>query len=88
MTVHADNTVTLYSSIKPLAKAAIGLRWLLRKDGLGVGHGLHHPDSERACGHAGEPVAVEVVEVHCCGPLLRCRLSMPRCGTGSVTLDP
>ncbi len=28
--------ITLYSSIKPLARAWIGARWLLRKDGLGA----------------------------------------------------
>jgi len=34
--VACKEPITLYSSIKPLAKAAIGVRWLLRKDGLGA----------------------------------------------------
>ncbi len=34
--VACKEPVTLYSSIKPLAKALIGARWLLRKDGLGA----------------------------------------------------
>jgi len=46
------------------AGAGVGAFVCLGQDGLGVGHRLHHPDSERAGGHAGEPMAVEVVEVH------------------------
>jgi choline dehydrogenase len=34
--VACKEPITLYSSIKPLAKALIGARWLLRKDGLGA----------------------------------------------------
>lgn len=34
--VEATQPVTLYSSMNPLAKAMIGARWLLRKDGLGA----------------------------------------------------
>jgi len=34
--VACKQPVSLYSSINPLAKARIGLRWLLRKDGLGA----------------------------------------------------
>jgi choline dehydrogenase len=34
--VEATKPVTLYSSMNPLAKALIGLRWLLRRDGLGA----------------------------------------------------
>ncbi|QXQ08429.1 choline dehydrogenase [Sphingosinicellaceae bacterium] len=34
--VEATQPVTLYSSMNPLAKLAIGARWLLRKDGLGA----------------------------------------------------
>jgi len=34
--VACTEPITLYSSIKPLAKALIGARWLLRKDGLGA----------------------------------------------------
>lgn len=32
----ATQPITLYSSLNPIAKALIGLRWLLRKDGLGA----------------------------------------------------
>ena len=34
--VACKEPITLYSSMGPLAKALIGLRWLLRKDGLGA----------------------------------------------------
>ncbi|NNM56204.1 choline dehydrogenase [Acidocella sp.] len=34
--VACKQPVTLYSSMNPLAKAMIGLRWLLRRDGLGA----------------------------------------------------
>ena len=34
--VACKEPITLYSSIKPLARALIGARWLLRKDGLGA----------------------------------------------------
>lgn len=34
--MEATKPVTLYSSMNPLAKLAIGARWLLRKDGLGA----------------------------------------------------
>jgi choline dehydrogenase len=34
--VACTQPITLYSSMNPLAKALIGLRWLLRHDGLGV----------------------------------------------------
>jgi choline dehydrogenase len=34
--IEATKPVTLYSSMNPLAKAMIGLRWLLRRDGLGA----------------------------------------------------
>jgi choline dehydrogenase len=34
--VACKQPISLYSSIKPLAKAWIGARWLLRKDGLGA----------------------------------------------------
>jgi len=34
--VACKEPITLYSSIKPMAKALIGARWLLRKDGLGA----------------------------------------------------
>ena len=34
--MEATQPVTLYSSMNPLAKLAIGARWLLRKDGLGA----------------------------------------------------
>jgi choline dehydrogenase len=34
--VACKQPITLYSSIKPLAKALIGMRWLLFKDGLGA----------------------------------------------------
>ena len=34
--IEATKPVTLYSSMNPLAKALIGLRWLLRRDGLGA----------------------------------------------------
>jgi choline dehydrogenase len=34
--VACKQPITLYSSIKPLARALIGARWLLRKDGLGA----------------------------------------------------
>ncbi len=34
--VACKQPITLYSSIKPWAKALIGMRWLLRKDGLGA----------------------------------------------------
>ena len=34
--MEATQKVTLYSSMNPLAKLAIGARWLLRKDGLGA----------------------------------------------------
>lgn len=34
--VESTRPITLYSSMNPLAKALIGLRWLLRRDGLGA----------------------------------------------------
>ncbi len=34
--VASKRPVTLYSAMNPLAKALIGLRWILRKDGLGA----------------------------------------------------
>jgi choline dehydrogenase len=34
--VACNEPITLYSSIKPLSRALIGARWLLRKDGLGA----------------------------------------------------
>jgi len=34
--VACKEPITLYSSIKPLSRARIGARWLLRKDGLGA----------------------------------------------------
>ena len=34
--VACKQPITLYSSIKPLSRAMIGARWLLRKDGLGA----------------------------------------------------
>ncbi len=34
--VECREPITLYSAMSPLAKAAIGLRWLLRQDGLGA----------------------------------------------------
>jgi len=34
--VASTQPVTLYSAMNPLAKALIGLRWILRKDGLGA----------------------------------------------------
>ncbi|MCW2763739.1 MAG: choline dehydrogenase [Marmoricola sp.] len=34
--VEATKPVTLYSSMNPLAKALIGMRWLMRRDGLGA----------------------------------------------------
>lgn len=34
--IESKKPITLYSSMNPLAKALIGLRWLLRRDGLGA----------------------------------------------------
>lgn len=34
--VECKQPITLYSAMNPVSKAAIGLRWLLRKDGLGA----------------------------------------------------
>jgi choline dehydrogenase len=34
--VECREPVTLYSAMSPLAKAWIGMRWLLRRDGLGA----------------------------------------------------
>jgi choline dehydrogenase len=54
--VACKEPITLYSSLNPAAKALIGLRWLLRKDGLGATNhfetcgfirsraGVKHPD--------------------------------------------